>query len=168
MEILIPGLILVALMVYASTKIKKSAAAAYAEEKIDAPDFSITKPEGFISPVENSGFAFAAYSKDFGTDEASEVRQVSADVKIFDNESLDGVRSAISNQASKVGTEQRLAGGGFVVETEEIVNGIVVECEHRVYERDGMIYALALKVLPEFKADQQKNIDTLIASFDVK
>lgn len=168
MEILIPGLILVALMVYASTKIKKSAAAAYAEEKIDAPDFSITKPEGFISPVADSGFAFVAYSKDFGTDEADELRQVSAELKIFDNESLDGVRSALSNQASKVGTEQRLAGGGFVVETEEIVNGMVVECEHRVYERDGTIYALTLKVLPEFKADQQKNIDTLIASFDVK
>jgi len=168
MEILVPGLILVGLMIYVSTKIKKSAAAAYAEEKIDAPDFSITKPEGYISPVGNTGLAFAAYSKDFGTDEADEIRQVAAEVKIYDNETLDGVRSQIANHAEKVGAEQRLAGGGFLVETEEIVNGMTVECEHHVREKEGRIYALTVKVLPEFKTDQQKNIDTLIASFEVK
>lgn len=168
MEILIVGGLLVALMVYASTKIKKSAAAAFDEELIDSPDFSITKPEGFISPVEDSGYAFVANSRDFGTDEADEIRQVTASVKIFESENLDDVRSEISNAAEKVGEEQRLAGGGFVIETEEIQNGMVVECEHHVYAKDGKIYALTLKVLPEFREEQRKNIGTLIASFDVK
>lgn len=166
MEILIPGLILVALMVYASTKIKKSAAAAYAEEKVETPDFSITKPEGFISPVD-PGFAFAAYSRDFGVDEADEIRQVSAELTIYEDADLDSIRSIIANRAAKVGAEQRLA-DGFFVETEEIENGVAIDCEHRVIGRQNKTYALVVRALPEYKGEHQKNIDTIIASFEVK
>ncbi len=168
MEILIPGLILVALMVYVSTRIKKSAAKAYAEELIDATDFSITKPEGFISPNEDSKFAFAAYSKDFGSDEAGEIRQVSAEVTVYEGKNLDAVRTIISNRASKIGVEQRLAGGGFVVETEELKNGKVLNCEYRVFEENGRIFALVIRTLPEFREAQQRSIDTFISSFEVK
>ena len=48
MEILIPGLILVALMVYVSTKIKKNAVDAFGEETITTDDFVLIKPEGFL------------------------------------------------------------------------------------------------------------------------
>src|SRR5687767_8261126 len=48
MELLIPGLILVALMVYASTRIKRTAAAAFDRETVDTEDFIIQKPEGFL------------------------------------------------------------------------------------------------------------------------
>src|SRR5262245_36415410 len=74
MELLITGMIRVALMVYASARIKKSAAMAYDEELIDTDEFSITKPEGFIIPTNGDGrFAFAAYSKEFGTDDADRI-----------------------------------------------------------------------------------------------
>lgn len=168
MEILIPGLILVALMVYASTKIKKNAAAAYAEEKIDTPEFSIIKPDGFISPVEKSEFAFAAYSKDFGHDESGDTRQAWVELTVLENESLENVRANINDRASKVGSEQRLAACGLVIETKEVENDVSIDCEYRVYEKDGKIYQLAIKVQPEFRAELQKNIDTLIASFEIK
>ena len=67
MELLIPGLILVALMVWASTRIKKNAAAAFDAEVIETESFSIRKPEGFLHVLnDDSGLAFRSYSKDFG------------------------------------------------------------------------------------------------------
>jgi hypothetical protein len=66
MELLIPGLILVALMVYASTRIKRSAAEAFEPETVETDDFVIQKPEGFLHNL-NAGrdVLFEAYSKDF-------------------------------------------------------------------------------------------------------
>ncbi len=73
MEILIIGVIVVALMVWASTRIKRSAAEAFEEEAIDTDDFSLVKPEGFLSPVENDEYlAFYAYSKEFGEEDKAE------------------------------------------------------------------------------------------------
>ena len=42
MEIFIVGVAVVALMVYVSTKIKRSAAAAFEREEIEEEDFSLT------------------------------------------------------------------------------------------------------------------------------
>ena len=82
MELLIPGLLLVALMVYASTKIKKAAAAAYEPESIETDRFAITKPEGMINPVnDDSPYLFEAYTKDFGVDDQKNERQVTAFVE---------------------------------------------------------------------------------------
>lgn len=67
MEILIIGLLFVALMVYVSTKIKRSAARAYEREEIDTSEFSLVKPDNLMHPIrEGSEFLFEAYSKDFG------------------------------------------------------------------------------------------------------
>ena len=52
MEILIPGLILVGLMVWVSTRIKRNAAKAFEREEIETAEFSLTKPEGFLAPVD--------------------------------------------------------------------------------------------------------------------
>ena len=92
MEILIIGLIVVALMVYASTKIKNEAKRAYEREDFSAEHFKITKPDGFIIPIkEDSEFAFEAYSKDFSEeDETEELNQCWATVKSFKkDESID-------------------------------------------------------------------------------
>ncbi len=92
MEIFIFGVILVALMVYVSTKIKKVAAAAFERETIEAEDFTLSKPKGFIHPLnENSAFAFEAYTKDFGTDEAKDFRQARAKLRVISALSFDAV-----------------------------------------------------------------------------
>ncbi len=76
MEIFIIGIIIVALMAYASTKIKKAAGEAYKLEMLENEQFAITKPDGFIIPVkEHSEFMFEAYSKEFGEDEAEKLYQ---------------------------------------------------------------------------------------------
>src|SRR4051812_17512027 len=83
MEILIIGILVVALMAYASTKIKKSAQVAYELEVFENEAFTITKPEGFIIPYnEKSPHLFEAYSKDFGDDEARKFNQCWAIVDV--------------------------------------------------------------------------------------
>jgi len=68
MELLIPGLILVALMAYVSTRIKKSAARAFEAEQVTGDGFSLEKPDGFLVRTGGkAGLLFDAYSKDFGT-----------------------------------------------------------------------------------------------------
>ncbi|CAN5699339.1 hypothetical protein BH24ACI3_BH24ACI3_03120 [soil metagenome] len=103
MEILIPGLLLVALMVYASTKIKKNAAAAYDEETVATDHLSITKPEGMIIPVKSEkDVLFEAYSRDFGIDEAGEIRQIAAVVRRYEGTDIDSVKLAIEQENSEV------------------------------------------------------------------
>lgn len=169
MEILIPGLILVALMVYASTRIKKDAAKAYDEEFIETGEFSIVKPDGFIIPVEeNSELAFAAYSKDFGSDETDGIRQVSVELRIHENRSIGDIRGDITESASQIVSERSLADGTKIIEAERIENGVILELEYRLMERNVKVFELAITVLPETKAAQTRNIDRILASFEIK
>lgn len=72
MEILIIGFIIVALMIFLSTKIKNSAARAFEPEIIEREEFTIVKPEGLMSPLEeNSKYPFEARSRDFGNERNS-------------------------------------------------------------------------------------------------
>jgi hypothetical protein len=67
MDIFIIGLVVVALMVFVSTKIKKSAARAFESEIIERDEFRIVKPEGLMSPLdENSKYPFEARSREYG------------------------------------------------------------------------------------------------------
>ena len=166
MELLIPGLILVALMVYVSTRIKKSAASAYDVETIETEEFSITKPEGFIIPTNGDGrFMFAAYSKEFGTGDADSIRQVSAELTIHKGKTLDAV---CNESTSKLVSQQRLAGDSMILETETIENGMVLETEKRLVEKKGDVFELSVTAIPETRTTQQRNIDTLLSSFEVK
>lgn len=81
--IVIIGLIIVILMVITSTKIKKSAKAAFEPETFENEAFTIMKPDGFIIPFnEKSPYSFEAYSKDFGDDEAAKLNQCQAVISV--------------------------------------------------------------------------------------
>lgn len=94
MEIWIIGIPLVILMVYLSTRVKKLANQAYAEELIERDGFVLIKPEGLISiETPPEGVAFVAESKGFGESEATEtLREASASVVIRSGD----VKSAIN------------------------------------------------------------------------
>jgi hypothetical protein len=84
MDLLIPGLILVALMVYASTRIKRSAAQAFEPETVETDEFVIAKPEGFLNVLNGDPqYAFEAYSKDFGDEEEKSVRAATVHLKVY-------------------------------------------------------------------------------------
>jgi hypothetical protein len=84
MELLIPGLILVGLMVYASTRIKRNAAQAFEQETIETAEYTLTKPAGMLQVINGDpGLAFEAYSKEIGTVGRKDFRMVTATILIF-------------------------------------------------------------------------------------
>jgi len=169
MEILIPGLILVALMVYVSTRIKRTAADAYEKERVETSDFSVTKPDGFIIIVNNEpNVVFGAYSKEYGLDRADVFRQVAAVVRVYKDEPLEKVRDSILSASSKTIDERHLAGGSMIIETETMRDDVVFNNESRLWEKGGSTLEFRVTALSETHEANKKNIDELISSFEVK
>jgi hypothetical protein len=169
MEILIPGLLLVALMVYVSTRIKRSAADAYEAERVETDDFAIAKPEGFI--IIESGdpkVLFAAYSKEYGLEDADRFRQVSTELRLHKGKEVARVRDGIAQGASRITSEQHLAGPSAIIEAETEQHGIRFDSEHRLTEKDGDTFELCVTALSETKEANQKYIDSMFSSFEVR
>lgn len=148
MEILIIGGIIVALMVYVSTRIKKVSKLAYEREVFETAGFRIVKPDEFIIPVDdNSPFAFEARSRDFGEDEASDFYQCLATIKV-----QNGVGRAQSFETQKTEKE------------------VLFDLFHKAISNSAgnKIYELEIAVLPEFKEKHQAGIDLMLNSFAVK
>ena len=164
MELLIPGLILVGLMIYASTRIKRNAAKAFEAETIETPDFVIRKADGMLHVLNGDpAYLFEAYSKDYGKIGSRDLRLATAVVE---------QRNA---EAEEVPLDD-------VTETTEVIDGhryhrqvgtIVRDgVEHRVWRKstsiDGQTLRLEVAALPEADADFMSTLDSMVDSFLVK
>ena len=177
MEILIAGGILVALMVYVSTRIKKSAARAFERETVETDEFRLIKPEGFINPVnEGSGYLFEARSKDYGeTDEARDVPQASFDLTATTGSDFETVCREAKNSIGKVSSEQVEPDTGrgqkiCLLEGEETKSGVRSSIFHKIVESEGRrkIYDLKISVLADFRAGYDDRIGEILKGFSVK
>jgi len=174
MEILIIGGALVALMVYVSTRIKNSAASAFERETIETEEFSIIKPENFISPVgENSEFIFTALSRDFGTGEAEEFKQAQAELRVYPNADFEEVCRNARQSAGKIISEET---SESVDEKICFLNGEKMETEieteifYKIVEskKQNKIYELKISVLSEFREGYSAAVNELLNGFKVK
>ena len=175
MEILIVGVALVALMVFVSTKIKKSAAAAFEREVIDTKDFILTKPEGLINPLrENSELAFEAYSKEFGKNDAEEFNQMTAYLRIFSDANFKEICANAKKSISKIISEN-------VSETDNkqticLIEGMNSEKEARFLRiwkivhsgQRQKVYELQISILENYRADYAARVSEMLESFTVK
>jgi hypothetical protein len=176
MEIFIVGVFIVALMVYVSTRIKKSAERAFESETIDAEDYTINKPAGFINPVnDDSPFAFEAYTKDFGTDEAKDFRQARARLRRISDSSFDAVCKNVKQSAGKVLSKdfsENAAQGQrvFLLDTQGKENDVPVSSFWKIVEsrERRRIYELQVSVLEEYKIKYANETTEMIESFSVK
>ena len=148
MELLIPGLILVALMVWASTRIKRSAAQAFEAEHIDGDGFSLDKPEGFLQQVDNdSENVFQAYSKEFGRGTAEELRAATAAV----------IKSETGTQEDDATTSDVLVRDGHEYKV----------CKKTIASNSHTL-TLRIEVLAEQFDDFARRIDEMLTSFAPK
>ncbi|MBK9163774.1 MAG: hypothetical protein IPM21_07665 [Acidobacteria bacterium] len=172
MEILIVGSILVALMVWASTKIKRDAAAAYDEELIEGEGFTLTKPAGFIHMLnDDSGVTFRANSRDFGTGDATEKYQATIAVERHEGRELDALAAEIKESATEVLSDEKfiaLERRNVRLELSAIEDDIQLRRFVRLAESDGAIFELRADVLEEISTEHEKAIENLISGFDVK
>lgn len=173
MEILIVGSLLVALMVYASTKIKKSAARAFEREIVETEEFRLIKPEGFISPVnEDSEYAFAARSKNFGENEAHNIYQAKITLEVFSNENFDALCRGIKDSADKILSENISADEVrkqkiCLLEIEKTENEISFYVVHKIVESVSRqkIYDLKIQVLQDFHEQYEEQTGDVLNDF---
>lgn len=164
MELLIPGLILVALMVYTSTRIKKAAAQAYAQEAIESRDFVITKPDGFVSVASpEEGLEFRAYSREFGTDDTAAFRKSEATVTVIRDTSLEAAAAAIRDRAQRVVHE--LAGEPLAIDTEDTVGDVKVLRSYRLFARGSDILQLRVDTPAVFRDECNVAVREMLDSF---
>lgn len=174
MEILIIGGILVALMAYVSTRIKKSAADAYERENIETEEFTIIKPESFISPTgESSEYIFTAYSKDFGRDEAEEFRQSKAELRVYAGAGFEEICRNAKQSAGKIISEETgESGNGKIcfLNAEKTENEIETEIFYKIAEseKQNKIYELKISVLSDFRENYSAAVNELLRSFTTK
>lgn len=172
MELLIPGLILVALMVYASTRIKQSAARAFEAEVIEDPDFTLRKPEGFLHRINGvSSFAFEAYSKEFGPESADNVRAATAVVAVYDSTGIDEALEEEKVRLSSVNSAQRFELGGAQtasVEGELTRDGNTFVSSAKIIMKQGQALALRIEVLKELKDNFARKTEEMLSSFTTR
>jgi hypothetical protein len=176
MEILIIGGALVALMVYASTRIKKSAARAYEREIIETESFNLVKPEGFIVPVnENSEYAFEARSKDYSDEETHDFPKADIKLKIFSDSDFEIVCQNARDAFDKVLSEE-VSGDNSRKQKICFLKGEKMEDEtpfnifHKIVQADGQqkIYDLKISVLRENREQLGDQISETISGFRIK
>ena len=172
MELLIPGLILVALMVYASTRIKKTAAAAFEPETIETDDFIIQKPEGFLNVIGGDPqYAFEAYSKDFGGAPSEDVRQATAKLRIYDGMTVDeavaklqGAENEIVSDIAEVIGEQKYR----VIEYISIEKNVKFRILFKIAENKGQVYELKIAALNNANEEFMRKIEPMLDSFEIR
>lgn len=168
MELLIPGLIIVALMVYASTRIKRSAAAAFEAEEIETDEFFIQKSEGFLHNLNGDPkYLFEAYSKEFS--KADDKRRAgTATISKIANARLDviakeiAVRSKAHDEINEV-----IDGQKYRLLTASNDDGeLKIETLFKLAEKDGSVYKLEVVALDEMANEPW--VETFMDSFRVK
>ncbi len=172
MELLIPGLILVALMVYASTRIKKTAAAAFEAETIESDDFIILKPEGFLNNLNGDPkHAFEVYSKEFGGDGAEDIKQGRADLTVLDEKTFEEVISDIKQSGDSINEDIIKVMGSThfrVIETSRVEKGVDLLVTYKIAEKNSKVFVLEAVKLAVTSDEFSRKFETFVASFELK
>jgi len=175
MEILIVGVLVVALMVFVSTKIKKSAAQAFEPEFIEKDEFTISKPEGFLSPIEGRGeFLFEAYSREYGKEDARNIWQASAYLTAVSGSNFKTECEKAKSSAVKIVSKKVLESSSdekvFLLETEKTEKDFPMIEFWKIVESTERqkIYSLRISVLKPYREDYIDRIDEMTNSFRLK
>ncbi len=169
-DILIFGLILVALMVYASARIKKAAAEAYASETVETNDFRITKPEGFLSVISPAdGLVFHAYSREFGEAEAAGIRRTEAAIRIIENASASDVAGNLKAAALKVIRESSdESDQSITLEIVDEVNDVPVFRSYKLIENGSRVVQLQIDTPVAYRDEFDIGVREFRDTFEVK
>lgn len=172
MELLVPGLILVALMVWASTRIKKNAAAAFDAETVDNEFFVIRKPEGFLHVLNDpSGLAFRSYSKEFGKVGDRDVRKATIEIERNVGTTVDEMKEGIETSAESISSFEAYLDGGEKAAwliTTEVLDGGEYEISRKLITRGADVWAARGAVLTDHREELAEVIETALDSVRIK
>ena len=171
MEILIIGGLFVGFMVWASTRIKRNAAAAYEPESIDTEKFTLTKPDGFLHPIEDDGPPFRAFTKDFGTGDNGRTRQAEALLTITAGRELNtAVAEAVALADTVLEREERRT--GTMRETRLVIerspDGVQIDSFYRFVDTGEELFEFRIDVLRDHRGDLEDRTNKMLDSLDIK
>lgn len=113
LSILIPGLLLVAFMAWASTRIKRRASEAFEEETIENDLFTIKKPEGYLHVLnDDSGKAFRGYSRETATVNGKDIKQATIEIEVYRDYSLEDLVKTIKQKSESISEKNAYLDGG--------------------------------------------------------
>lgn len=167
MEFLIPGLILVALMAYASTKIKKRAAAAFEPELIETDDYLLSKPEGFLHVLSDRDHEFRAYSNEFGEDEGARERRATIKLDVIREKNIE----TVVNEVREASTEFEMPVAGEKIrrlETTETSNELEFSCVYKIVDAGDRVYRLRFAVLSDYAENFTEAIEETMNGFALR
>ena len=172
MELLVPGLILVALMVWASTRIKKNAAAAFDSETVDDERFTICKPEGFLHVLnDTSGLAFRSYSKEFGKIGEVDVRCATIEIERNSGTSVDEMKDMIEKQAESITAFETYVDGGEKaawLNTTDVVSGGEFRVFRKLVARGPDVWEARGTMLVDHHEELAETVEAALESVRIK
>lgn len=172
MEILIVGGILVALMVYASTKLKRFTAEAFEAETVETDEFVVDKPDGFLHVIGGDrAYAFEAYSREFGGPGSEEIRQATAMLRIDTRRTVEHIlQDRLGKDASVISDDNEMVNEMRyrVVIADVTKDGSAARVYHKIAESGGKVYDFEVRALSETTETITRNIETMIDSFAIK
>lgn len=171
MEILIVGLILVGLMVYASTRIKRTAAEAFEPETVESDDFTIEKPDGFLYVLNGDpSLSFEAYSREMGEGDAGRFRAARAELRTYEKRTLNYASTAIKG-STKIDSElsEVINGQKYrVMEGTSEEKGVGFREIYKLAEKLGRVFEFKLLIVEDTDADVSRKAEAMLGSFTVK
>ena len=157
-------------MVWASTKIKRSAAEAFEEDLIETDEFSLVKPEGFLNPVETQDYlAFYAFSKEYGEEDKTEkLRQSLIKLKILAGRSLTEISKDIKKSFDNIWSEESPDANTLLIKGEKSEGDVRQLFYHKIVAKDERIFDLEMSVLADYQEKYEVKAEKLLENFRVK
>lgn len=159
-------------MVWASTRIKRNAAAAFEAEHVETEEFAIDKPEGFLHVLnDDSGLAFRSYSKEFGKVGERDVRRATIEIERHRGETLDGVFNNIEAASQSIASREAYIDGGeraAATCSTQIVDGGEYEVHRKLITRGGDVFEIRFSVLAGDAEEYSEAVENTLDRVRVK
>ena len=176
MEIIILGVLLVGLMVYVSTKIKRTAAKAYEPETVENDDFRIEKPAGFLYPLNSdSEFPFEAYSKTYGERGTRNIWRARTRLRVSDGLNVRKTIKSISDSAETDLSEKVMDDLpddqiGSIVRTHKVEDEVAYKVLRKIVgdKKTNRTYELRTTILSPYEEEFTDKACDMMRSFEIK
>lgn len=176
MEILILGLLLVAVMVIVSTKIKRAAAGAYEPEIIEEAEFKIEKPAGFLHPLKSdSEFAFEAYSKQYGDKSTRNIWRARSRLRVSDGLNIRKIVGGLKDRNETLVSEKVLDDLpewqiGSIVRTEKSEEDTEFKIFRKILadKRSNKTFELRTTILCPYDKELTETACEIMSGFELK
>ncbi|HMT06600.1 MAG TPA: hypothetical protein PKA82_01245 [Pyrinomonadaceae bacterium] len=170
-DVLIIGLIIVGLMVYASTRIKRISREAFEFERIETDQYVLEKPDGFLNVIApREPLLLDGYSREFGEENASNIRRGTYNLVSRNGVEIAAAFGDIESLGTVVSDETSVIDGKKYrdVRVTFIADGIEYEEFYRLCGNADGSFVFKATMLADAGDEVSNAIVKMLASFQVK